>query len=149
MKRKDLHAMTDPNALPQGTLVRLLLRHCECDPQWLLFPALTRDAIRNAVRAAGLLDMADTSYAFENGGYTTAMILAESHLVVHTWPESGRLVMIDISVCDYSQPNRERALDLGDRLAELFQPREILREILPLCPRAPESAEAGCLSTIQ
>ena len=138
--------MTDPNALPQGTLVRLLLRHCDCDPQWLLLPGLTRDAIRNAVRDSGLLDMADTSYAFENGGYTTAVILAESHLVVHTWPESGRLVLIDISVCDYSQPNRGRALDLGDRLAELFQPREILREILPLCPRAPESVEVDCLS---
>ncbi|HPP00759.1 MAG TPA: S-adenosylmethionine decarboxylase [bacterium] len=138
--------MTGPNALPQGTLVRLLFRRCQCDPSWLRQPALTRDAIRNAVRAAGLLDMAETSYAFENGGYTTAVILAESHLVVHTWPESGRLVMIDISVCDYSQPNRERALDLSDRLAVLFQPQEIVREILPLCPRAPESVEVDCLS---
>ncbi len=141
--------MTNHHSLPQGTLVRLLLRHCECDPQWLLLPGLTRDAIRNAVRDSGLLDMADTSYAFENGGYTTAVILAESHLVVHTWPESGRLVLIDISVCDYSQPNRGRALDLGDRLAALFKPREIIREILPLCPRAADPGEAHCLTAVQ
>lgn len=141
--------MTNPNALPQGTLVRLLLCHCQCDPQWLLQPDMTRDAIRNAVRAAGLLDMADTCYAFENGGFTTAVILAESHLVVHTWPENGQLVLIDISVCDYSQPNRERALDLGDRLATLFQPQEIVREILPLCPRAAEPTEAVRLTAIQ
>src|SRR5215472_15878690 len=51
-----------------------------------------------AVDAGGghVLDASDV--VFPNGAITLVMILAESHLSVHTWPEEG-LVAIDLFSC--------------------------------------------------
>jgi len=51
-----------------------------------------------AVQAGGghVLDTSDV--VFPNGAITLVLILAESHLSVHTWPEEG-LVAIDLFSC--------------------------------------------------
>ena len=59
--------------------------------------ALTRLATE-AVFAAGGHVMKDTNVVFPNGAITLVMILAESHLSIHTWPEES-LVAIDLFSC--------------------------------------------------
>ena len=41
-----------------------------------------------------------TGYSFHPEGITLAYILSESHLLIHTWPESG-LIHIDLVTCSY------------------------------------------------
>ncbi|MGH8879694.1 MAG: S-adenosylmethionine decarboxylase [Stackebrandtia sp.] len=53
---------------------------------------------RDAVTAAGGHVMKDSHVVFPNGAVTLVMILAESHLSIHTWPEE-RLVAIDLFSC--------------------------------------------------
>lgn len=40
------------------------------------------------------------SHTFHPKGMTLAFILSESHLLIHTWPESG-LIHIDLLTCSY------------------------------------------------
>ncbi len=59
--------------------------------------ALSRLAVA-AVQSGGghVLDTSDV--VFPNGAITLVLILAESHLSIHTWPEEG-LIAIDLFSC--------------------------------------------------
>jgi len=59
--------------------------------------ALT-DIASAAVRAGGGHVLADSHVVFPNGAITLVLILAESHLSIHTWPEE-RLIAIDLFSC--------------------------------------------------
>ena len=67
---------------------------------------------------AGLQVVADQAVPFTGGGATLVWILAESHLVLHLWPELGRAT-VDLHVCDYRESNRAKAHRLRDALAAL------------------------------
>jgi spermidine synthase len=41
-------------------------------------------------------------------GVTGTVLLAESHLAIHTWPETGS-VTIDVYVCNFSADNSGKA----------------------------------------
>jgi S-adenosylmethionine decarboxylase len=53
---------------------------------------------RAAVTEAGGHVLAENHVVFPNGAVTLVMILAESHLSIHTWPEE-RLVAVDLFSC--------------------------------------------------
>ena len=77
-------------------------------------PEMTRaDALRGrcieAVERAGLTIVGDRFHQFEPQGVTGAVILAESHLAVHTWPEMGA-------------DNTEKAQRLFDELEKSLKP---------------------------
>ena len=68
------------------------------DPTVLTDAARLRRAARHAV-AAGGGHVLDTSHVmFPNGAVTLVLILAESHLAIHTWPEDN-LIAIDLFSC--------------------------------------------------
>jgi S-adenosylmethionine decarboxylase len=59
----------------------------------------------------------------EGGGVTGVVVLAESHLSIHTWPESG-YVTLDVYVCNYSTDNRPKAQKLFDDIQAAFNPAD-------------------------
>lgn len=75
------------------------------------------------VQQAGLTVVGQQWHTFPGkpGGVTGVLLLAESHLAIHTWPETGR-VTLDIFVCNYSQDNTESARTVLSRLCALFLP---------------------------
>lgn len=76
------------------------------------------------VTAAGLTPVGQLFHGFEEGGGVTGVVvLAESHLSVHTWPESG-YVTLDVYVCNYSADNRDKAQALFDGIVAAFHPQE-------------------------
>ncbi|HEV2376138.1 MAG TPA: S-adenosylmethionine decarboxylase [Streptosporangiaceae bacterium] len=63
-------------------------------------------AAATAAVAAGGGHVLDTSQVtFPNGAVTLVLILAESHLAIHTWPEE-HLVAIDLFSCGTIDPAR-------------------------------------------
>jgi S-adenosylmethionine/arginine decarboxylase-like enzyme len=75
-------------------------------------------------RDAGLDIVGDTFYQFEGtGGITGTVLLAESHIAIHTWPES-RSVTLDVYVCNHAQENSRRAEKLFDSVVGLLEPEE-------------------------
>jgi S-adenosylmethionine decarboxylase len=54
--------------------------------------------MRAAAAAGGATVVGQTSTVFGNGAVTAVLLLAESHLAVHTWPEHG-LASFDVLTC--------------------------------------------------
>lgn len=102
-----------------------------CDPH---AAAMTQvDALRalcvGAVHAVGLSPVAERFHAFEPAkpgepaGITGVVLLAESHVAVHTWPEQGG-VTLDVYVCNLGQDNSAKAQALMERLVAAFAPAQ-------------------------
>ena len=127
--------MSNSNRFPTGTNVRILLQKCQCPSSYLLNPEIIIPLLKNAIQTSGLTDLAYTSHTFPGAGFTAAYILAESHVVIHTWPEYSQLAVIEISVCDFQRSNRSRALTLSDEIRKLFLPEIYLIEHTRLSPR--------------
>ena len=102
------------------------LTGCRCDPQLLLDGERFRAICLQMVEASGLTTMDATFHQFEGSGFTGTVVLAESHLAIHTWPERQGLTL-DIYVCNYSADNSAKATKLFDLLVGYFQPTEIAR----------------------
>lgn len=105
-------------------------------------PAITEpDALRalclRAVEAAGLRAVGELFHRFEalpaHGdsppGITGVVLLAESHLAVHTWPEIGA-VTLDVYVCNIDADNSQRAHTALEVLIGAFAPSRIERHAL-------------------
>lgn len=95
-----------------------------------------------AVRASGLAPVGELFHRFvaDEGappptGITGVVLLAESHLAVHTWPELGA-VTLDVYVCNFGADNSERARRLLAALSEVFAPARIERHELVRGARA-------------
>lgn len=67
-------------------------------------PSVTTDPERLAAVACAAVDaggghvLDETAVVFPNGAVTLVLVLAESHLSVHTWPEE-QLVAVDLFSC--------------------------------------------------
>src|SRR5205807_178764 len=71
-----------------------------------------RSLARAAVTAGGGHVLDETIVVFPNGAITLVLVLAESHLSLHTWPED-RLVAIDLFCCGGTAAGRALAARLG------------------------------------
>jgi S-adenosylmethionine decarboxylase proenzyme len=94
-------------------------------------PMLTGDEISElfiaAIRHAGGTIVEMVSHAFPRVGLTCVLILAESHAVLHTWPETGT-VNIDIFSCTPRLKSVEAIEVLGGALgAEQVAIHEVAR----------------------
>lgn len=129
----------------QGLHLTADLRGCDASQ-----PAMTElDALRTlclqAVRDAGLQPVGELFHRFAQAagatgpvGITGVVLLAESHLAVHTWPEIGS-VTLDVYVCNFGADNTARAHALTDRLLAAFAPETVERHALQR-GGAPEAA---------
>ena len=57
-----------------------------------------RTLLVEAARASGATVLADRFHQFEPYGVTGILLLAESHVSIHTWPEEG-LATLDVFTC--------------------------------------------------
>ena len=77
----------------------------------------------NAATASGLKIVGDVFHQFQPQGVTGTVLLAESHLAIHTWPEEG-FVTVDLYVCNYRADNTQKALNLYAKLKVHFKPAQ-------------------------
>ena len=97
---------------------------CRCDARLMLDAEYLEDFCKQQVANAGLTAVGSLFHSFgEDGGVTGVVVLAESHLSIHTWPESG-YVTLDVYVCNYTANNRPKAQKLFDGIKAAFNPKE-------------------------
>ena len=106
------------------------LYRCGGDARYLTDCAALRRFCLATIDEAGLTVLGDLFHQFDGGGITGCVVLAESHVAIHTWPEF-RTVTLDAFVCNYSRDNSTRARALADELVALFRPEEVDRRELP------------------
>ena len=75
----------------------------------------------DAATRSGLTVVGDCFYQFEPQGVTGTVLLAESHLAIHTWPEHG-FVTIDVYVCNLTTDNRAKGEALFRSLERAMKP---------------------------
>ena len=100
------------------------LNGCRCDPRLLLDGQDFESRCVAMVEAAGLTIMDVRFHQFEGSGFTGTVVLAESHLAIHTWPERAGLTL-DVYVCNFSADNSAKARALFRSLIDYFQPTEL------------------------
>ena len=85
-----------------------------CDPDHI------DQALRDAAEAAGATILHGHFHHFSpNGGVSGVLVLAESHISIHTWPERD-FAAIDIFMCGSCNP-----YDGVPALETAFKPREV------------------------
>ena len=94
---------------------------CPADTPQMVDALALRTACLEAVQDAGLTIVGDRFHQFEPQGVTGAVILAESHLAIHTWPEMGS-VTLDVYVCNYTTDNTAKAEALFRSLEKHLRP---------------------------
>ena len=92
-----------------------------------------RDLCVNACTDAGLTVLGDHFYQFDGadgtqqGGSTGAVVLAESHLAIHTWPDRDGATL-DEYVCNYTSDNTSKAESVYRALIKALKPGDVLVE---------------------
>ncbi|MES2187511.1 MAG: S-adenosylmethionine decarboxylase [Pseudomonadota bacterium] len=124
----------------QGLHLTADLHGCRCGDHWLTDAEGLADACEARVRAAGLRVVGRLAHTFPAahgpGGVTAALLLAESHLCVHTWPER-RAATLDVYVCNFGADHSAAAHTLLDGLVGLFDPEHTERHVLERGQGAP------------
>ncbi|HSV50939.1 MAG TPA: S-adenosylmethionine decarboxylase [Burkholderiaceae bacterium] len=118
----------------QGLHLTADLHRCRCDTAWLTDAARLGEYCLQAVVSAGLQPVGRLFHTFPPtglgpSGVTATVLLAESHLCVHTWPEQ-QAVTLDIYVCNFGADHSAKARLLQESLLALFTPEHVERHAL-------------------
>ena len=133
-----------------GLHVLANLYRCRGAAHCLTDAAALRERCIAAIERAGLTVLGDLFRQFPgsggapdpSAGVTGCVVLAESHVAIHTWPEIA-CVTLDAYVCNYSRDNTERARALVDELTALFDPEDCVRHDVPRGRPAKRSKRAA------
>ena len=110
------------------------LHDCRCPRALLQHTARLKALCLEACAAGSLTVVAEAFHAFGNpdapAGATGAIVLAESHLAIHTWPEIGTAgaVTLDLYVCNFSRDNRHAAELTFQHLVNALRPERVIRQ---------------------
>jgi S-adenosylmethionine decarboxylase len=120
--------------LMQGLHLTADLSDCRCEAAWLTDAAKLGVFCLNAVRESGLRAEGQLFHQFPAsahgpGGVTATVLLAESHLCVHTWPEKNA-VTLDVYVCNFGGDHSAKAQALMHKLLTLFKAHHVSQHSL-------------------
>jgi S-adenosylmethionine decarboxylase len=125
----------------QGLHLTADLRGCAADSALMTTPSALRATCLAAVAAAGLTPVGELFHRFSRAtrdddrdtaapcGITGVVLLAESHLAVHTWPEL-EAATLDVYVCNLGADNSARAEALLSALIAAFEPASVERHAI-------------------
>jgi len=92
-----------------------------------------RHLLEKVVEEAGLTPLSCAAFDFEPQGASVVLLLKESHIAIHVWPELCKMT-VDIHVCDFSDDNLERA--------------QLLAKLLTFSDNFPENINQWNLQTV-
>lgn len=116
---------------------------CQGAPELLKSAQRLRACCLAAVDHAALTVVGESFYQIAPNGVTGTVLLAESHLAIHTWPEFGS-VTVDVFVCNRTRDNRAKAHTLYLELRDALEPRkENFSQVVRGAVMAPAAVTAG------
>ncbi|TCP05821.1 polyamine aminopropyltransferase [Caldimonas thermodepolymerans] len=127
----------------QGLHLTADLYGCQCESALMTDATTLAELCRRAVQASGLTLVDEKYHTFpewqgQPGGVTGAVLLAESHLAVHTWPERAG-VTLDVYVCNFSTDNSSKAEHLLNDLMATFAPQQCITNRILRGSKDPET----------
>lgn len=119
---------------------------CRCNPVYFTAKPKVRRNTLKLIRRAGFAIVASRFHKFTGnphglarhrtegakaveGGITGMIIVSESHLTIHTWPER-RFVNLDVFFCNYTRDNTRKARAVFREFKNLYRPEGVkIREV--------------------
>lgn len=126
-------AQLEPSSSTGSVPLDMVGKHCilelyDCEPSRLNDEAFIRTTITSAAKGAGATLLNLITHQFEPQGVTGLALLAESHISIHTWPESG-YAAIDVFTCgDHTMPELACAILRSELQAKRHALKSFLRE---------------------
>lgn len=124
---------------PGGSELKELGRHIivefyDCDPVALNDEGLIHSEMVEAAKVAGATIVGDVFHRFSPHGVSGAVVIAESHLSIHTWPEY-RYAALDLFTCGCSvDPWKAFAYLKNVMKAQTTSQTELKRGLFPMNP---------------
>jgi S-adenosylmethionine decarboxylase len=118
----------------QGLHLTADCHHCRCAAALLVDAHALLQLCLDSVKLAGLQAVSHLTHEFPaidaiKSGVTATVLLAESHLCIHTWPEL-QAVTLDVYVCNFGGDHSAKAHQLMDTLLAAFKPESTDRHEL-------------------
>ncbi len=79
----------------------LVVELCECNPAKLNDQAFLEECLDEAVRRSGATKVRSVFHRYNPQGISGVVVIAESHISIHTWPEYG-YAAVDFFTCGTS-----------------------------------------------
>jgi S-adenosylmethionine decarboxylase proenzyme len=94
------YTLTHPSVSPVTTMLgrHLLAEFYDCDPNILNNADLIEAGMTDAAIESGATIVQKTFHHFSPWGVSGVVVIAESHLAIHTWPEYG-YAAVDLFTC--------------------------------------------------
>jgi len=104
-----------------------------------------RELLEGAVKYANLTKISSHYYQFQPHGATGVVLLAESHLSIHTWPEHG-LATVDVYTCG----DPSKAYKAMDYIITQLNPKRVDKQVHErgIVEEEPSQSEAEKLRSI-
>jgi S-adenosylmethionine decarboxylase len=129
---------------PAPVLYSVDLSHCAAIRQ--LTAQEISETFTAALERAGATVLHAVSHTIPGAGLTCALLLSESHAILHTWPETGT-INLDI----FSRSTRLKSLDAIAELGRLFGAGTVSIQEVPrvgACRRASATLRAGKITRV-
>lgn len=129
-----LNESIEHNSIGNTAIVNTVGKHCilelyDCDCARLDDEDFLRSAISNAALRAGATLLQLISHRFLPHGVTGLALLAESHISIHTWPESG-YAAVDVFTCgDHTMPETACRVLIDEFTARQHKMRSFRRQM--------------------
>lgn len=112
----------------QGLHLTADLYQCRSEPDFLVDEPRLAATCRSLTEAVELTVVGEKWVTFpecqgQPGGVTGMLLLAESHLAIHTWPERAA-VTLDVYACNFNTDNSAKVEKLTSDLIARFAPEE-------------------------
>ncbi|MBI2639285.1 MAG: adenosylmethionine decarboxylase [Candidatus Sungbacteria bacterium] len=118
--KKSLHILAD-------------FHECLGEGKYFINKELVRTKTLRIIRRAGFKIVASRFHKFPvteslgESGITGVVIVSESHITVHTWPER-KFVNVDVFFCNYTRDNSRKARDVFKFFDTLYRPQRTRRK---------------------
>lgn len=126
---------------------QLVVELSGCDASLLADVDTIREAMLESARRAGCTIVTQAFHHFSPFGVSGAVIIAESHLAIHTWPEYG-YAAVDVFTCgDAADPEKAAQYLVAALKANSFTMTRLERGALScLSSPTPTPIPTNCLS---
>lgn len=94
----------------------MLVEYYDCEPDIINNRDRVREIMLNAAECAKATIVTDVFHTFSPHGVSGVVVIAESHVAIHTWPEHG-YAAVDIFSCS---PNLNRTM-IQNHLEKAFR----------------------------
>ena len=85
--------------------------------------------LRNITELAGLHHLESVTHQFSPQGFSAALLLSESHIAIHTWPESG-VVYVAMTTCKVLDDDKLQ--QIKELIARLLDTEKIIMKEMAL-----------------